>query len=51
MKKWVAIIDGSIVVNSKSFKEVHEFLKKNFPEKKVLIGKLHEATPMVLSIN
>ena len=48
--EWVAIIDNSIVINSKSFKEIHKFLKKNYPEKKPLIGKLPEANPMVLSI-
>ena len=48
--EWVAVIDNKIVMHSKSFKEVYNFIKKNYPNEKPLIGRLPEATPIVLSI-
>jgi hypothetical protein len=48
--EWIAIIDNKIVIHSKSLKEVYEFVKKNFPGKRPLIGKLPEAIPIILSI-
>lgn len=48
--EWVAVIDNKIVMHSKSFKEVYKFIKKNYPNEKPLIGRLPEATPIVLSI-
>lgn len=48
--EWVAIINDKIVIHSKSFKEVYEFIKKNYPNEKPLMGRLPEAIPVVLSI-
>ena len=47
--QWIAVIDGKIVFNSKSFKKLYSFLKENHPNKKPLIGKLPEAIPTILS--
>ncbi len=49
--EWIAIISNKIVVHSKSFKEVYEFIRKNYPNEKPLIGKLPESNPIVLSIS
>ena len=49
--EWIAIISNKIVVHSKSFKEVYEFVRKNYPNEKPLIGKLPESNPIVLSIS
>lgn len=48
--EWVAVLNGKIVTHSKNFKEVYEFVKKNFPQERPLIGKLPENIPVVLSI-
>jgi hypothetical protein len=48
---WVAIIDSKVVFNSKSFKELYSYIKKNYPGQRPLIGKLPEANPTVLSIS
>jgi len=49
--QWIAIIDNNIVINGKSFFEVHKFIKEKFSGKKILIGKLPETSPTVLSID
>ncbi len=48
--EWIAVLNGKIVVHSKIFKEVYEFIKKNFPKERPLIGKLPENIPTVLSV-
>ena len=49
--EWIAVLDNKIVIHNKSFKEVHEFIKKNYPNERPLIGKLPEAIPTVFSID
>ncbi|MEK6811754.1 MAG: DUF5678 domain-containing protein [Nanoarchaeota archaeon] len=49
--EWVAIVNNKIVVHSTSFKEVYDFIKKNYQNEKPLIGRLPEANPIVLSIS
>ncbi len=49
--EWIAIINNEIVMHSKSFRELYEFIKKNYPKEKPLIGKLPEAIPIVLSVD
>ena len=48
--EWIAIVNNGIVVHSKSFKEVYEFIKKNYPNEKPLIGKLPESNFVVFSV-
>ncbi|HTY43693.1 MAG TPA: DUF5678 domain-containing protein [Patescibacteria group bacterium] len=48
--KWIAIIDNQVVANKNSFKEIYEFTKMKFPNKKPLFGKLPEATIISFSI-
>ena len=48
--KWIAVIEGKIIVHGSSFKEVYEIVSKKYPEKKPLIGKLPEAGLTVLSV-
>ncbi len=49
--EWVAIVSNKIVVHSKSFKEVYDFVRKNYANEKPLIGKLPESNPVVFSIS
>lgn len=49
--EWVAILDGKIIINSKSFKEIYEFVENKYKGKKLLIGKLPDALPTVLSLD
>jgi hypothetical protein len=49
--EWVAVIDNKIVIHNKSFKEVYNFIKTNYPNEKPLISRLIEATPIVLSLD
>ena len=48
--EWVVVIDNKIAIHSKSFKEFYNFIKKNYPNEKPLIGKLPESVPIVLSM-
>lgn len=47
--EWVAVIDNMVVAHGKSFREVYEKAKKQFPDKRPLIGKLPESMPIVFS--
>ncbi len=49
--QWVAVVNGRIIVNKPSFKEVHELIKKKNPKQRVLFGKIPDSVPVVLSIN
>jgi hypothetical protein len=48
--QWIAVIDGKVVFNSKSFKHLYTSVKEKYPSKKPLIGKLPEAIPTTLSV-
>lgn len=48
--EWIAIINNKIVAHSKSLREMHEFVKENFPNERPLIGKLPEAIPVTFSV-
>jgi len=48
--EWVAVVDNIIVAHAKSFKEVYDIVKKQYPGKRPLIGKLPESLPVVLSL-
>ena len=48
--EWIALINGKIIAHADSFREVYEYTLKNYPGKKPLIGRLPEASPVVLSI-
>ena len=48
--EWVAIVDRKVVMHSNSFKEINEFVKTYYPNKRALIGKLPEALPTVMSL-
>lgn len=48
--EWIAVIDNKVVAHGESFKEVYDFIKENYPKERPLIGKLPEASPIVLSI-
>jgi len=45
--KWIAIIDNSVVLENKSFGELMEGVKKNYPNKKPLIGKIPETDLLI----
>ncbi len=47
--KWIAIINNQVVINATSFKEVYNYVKKEFPNQKPLIGKIPESNPIVLN--
>lgn len=47
--EWIAVVDNNVVSHNKSFKEVYEYVKNNYPRERPLIGKLPEASPSVLS--
>jgi len=49
--QWVAIIEGSVVENNKSFKELHKSVKEKHPGKRALMGKIPELIPTILSID
>jgi hypothetical protein len=49
--EWIAVIDNKIVAHNKSFKEVYEFIKANYPKEKPLIGRLPESNPVVFSLD
>ncbi len=46
--KWVAIIDNRVIISGNSFKEIYNFVKERYPGKRPLIGKIPEATPIIL---
>ncbi|MFQ5531511.1 MAG: DUF5678 domain-containing protein [Candidatus Nanoarchaeia archaeon] len=48
--KWIAVLDGKVIKHEKSFKKLYEFIKKNHPGEKPLMGKLPDAVPVVLSL-
>lgn len=48
--KWIAVVDGKVVVNGNSFKEVYNFAKNNFPRKRALIGKLPKALLSIVTL-
>jgi hypothetical protein len=48
--EWIAVVDNKVVAHSRSFKEVYEFVKNNYPNKKPLIGRIPELIPVVLSV-
>ena len=47
--KWIAVIDRRVVIYGNSFKEVYNEVKKQFPNKRPLIGKFPESVPIVFS--
>lgn len=49
--EWVAVLNGKIVAHDRIFKIVYEFIKRNFPKEKPLLGRIPERIPMVLSVN
>ena len=49
--KWIAVINGKIVMSKSTFKEVHSSIKQEYPEEKALFGKVPEAIPSILSID
>ena len=46
--EWIAVIDKKIVAHGKSFREVYNYVKKQFPNERPLIGKLPDSVPVVL---
>ncbi|MBU3906645.1 MAG: hypothetical protein KKA64_00150 [Nanoarchaeota archaeon] len=48
--EWIAVVDNKVIAHSKSFKEVYNLAKENYPHKKPLMGKLPENFPTVLSV-
>ena len=48
--EWVAVVDGNVVAHNKIFKEVYEFIKEHYSREKPLMGRIPEATPVVLSV-
>ncbi len=49
--EWIAVIDNKLVAHSSSLKEVYEFTKQNYPNKKPLIGRLPEDKLIILSLS
>lgn len=47
--EWIAVIDNVIVAHGKSFREVYERVKRQFPHERPLIGRLPESMPIVFS--
>lgn len=47
--EWIAVIENRIVAHGRSFREVYEMTKKQFPNKRPLIGRLPESMPIVFS--
>ena len=45
--KWVAVVKGSIVLQNKSFKSLMEFVKKDYPNDKPLVGKIPETDLLI----
>ena len=37
--EWIAVINGTVVIHSKTFEEVYSFVKKNFPNDAVISSK------------
>ena len=48
--EWIAIIDSKVVFHSSSFEELYFYVKKNYPNKRLLIGKLPPRNPVILGI-
>lgn len=48
--EWIAVVDSKLVAHGKSFKEVFDYTKINFPKKRPLIGKLPDSIPTILNI-
>ena len=49
--KWIAVVDGKVVISSDSFKKVNSFTKEKYPNKKALFGKLPDSQYCVFSVN
>jgi len=45
--KWVAIIKGSVVLENKSFKNLMDIVRKEYPNEKPLIGKIPEVNLLI----
>ncbi|MEK6873965.1 MAG: DUF5678 domain-containing protein [Nanoarchaeota archaeon] len=49
--QWIAVVNGKVIANGKSFKEIYNKAKAKYPNEKPLFGKLPDARLSVLSID
>ncbi len=49
--QWIAIINGKVIANGKSFKEVHKKAQSKYPNEKPLYGRIPEAGFTVFALN
>ena len=49
--QWIAVVNGKVIANGSSFKEVHKKAKEKYLNEKPLFGKLPDARLSVLSID
>ena len=47
---WIAVLNGKVIANSDSFKELYNLLKGKYKEEELLLGKLPELSPMIYTL-
>ena len=47
---WIAVVESKVIAHGDSIKEVYEKAKKNYPDKKPLLGKVPIASTVIYSI-
>ena len=48
--QWIAIVNGKVIANGKSFKEVHKKVQSSYSNEKPLYGWVPDAIPSIFNI-